>query len=337
VGKRAILFFVLILGSLGLASSVHAVMHSYRYQLVKRCGLDECVGDLLGAPNVGQRFDVEEDAEGRRVRTVGFQDGLETAENRFKYSGDNKVLDGWAVIVHGKTNGIVTVTYGTDGCAKRMDFLTGDKQLTAYSTFEQRSSNRVEVLKYDSHNTLRSRQMMFYNEHDVLIGEKIGDPLGGAKYVEIRFDDATGMETSRKEFIGKQLQFRSECLYNEFGNVIARKDYNKEGQNTGGSDYSAGLMTNRWYAESGNHTLSFRYSYDENRWKKEAKVYQDQNLVCVLTYERMSNGAPKRTLAKSPGGELWAEYPDEEVLVIRPDGRLSHPTKATFYKTGPWW
>lgn len=145
------------------------------------------------------------------------------------------------------------------------------------------------------------------------------------------------METSCKEFVGKELQARSECLYNAYGDLIARKNYNKANENMGGADYSAGLVTNQWYAQRGNHTLSFRYSYDENRRTKETRVYQDRRLVCVLTYERMPNGKPERTLAKSPEGELWADYPDEEVLVIPPDGQLSHPTKAKFYKTGRWW
>lgn len=336
MGRFAILTFVLSVGWLGFASSTGAATRSFRYQLSKKCGLDEYAGDVLDAPNVGRRFDVEVDDQGRRVKVSGFQDGVETSENRFQYSGDNKAPDGWAVVVHGKTNGVVKVTYGTNGCPKRMDFFTSDKELSAYNTFEQ-GTNRVLVQKYDSHDTLHSRDLLIYNHYDILVRKLTGDWRGKKKFMETTYDEASGMETSKKEFVGKELQARSECLYNAYGNLIARKNYDKAGRNFSGADYSAGMMTNQWYAQKGDHTLSFRYSYDENRWTKETKVYQDGRLVCVLSYDRMSNGVPKRTLAKSPEGELWGEYADEEVLVIRQDGSVGHTAKSKVYRTGRWW
>jgi hypothetical protein len=336
MSKRAVLTFALTIGLFGFLSRSHGTTNSFRYQLDTKCGPAEYVGDLLGAPNIGRRFDVEDDDQGRRLRATSFQDGVETSENQFQYSGDNKSPDGWAVIVHRKTNGIVKATYGTNDCLKRLDYLTAAKQLTAYKTFEHRS-NQVQVFTYDSHDTLRTRETRTYNKYNILVSKRAADGPGGGKFVEISYDESSGMETSREQFIGKSLQGRSECLYNAFGNLVARKDYDGAGRNIGGSDYSAGLVTNLWHAQKGDHTLSFRYSHDDNRWTKETQVYQDRTLVCVLTYERLSNGVPKRTFAKSPQGELWAEYFDDDILVIDPTGQPPHAVKAKFIKTGRWW
>ncbi len=337
MGQRATLAFVFTAGWLAFASCVHATTHSFRYQLRKKCGFAEFVGDLLGAPNFGRRYDVEEDAQGRRVRTTAFQDGVQTMENRYEYSGDKKVPDRWMIIAHGKTNEVVNVTYGTNGCIKKLEFLTSDNQVTAYSTFEYKT-NRVLVLKYDRHDTLRLQEVLIFNQNDILVRTRTSNPVEGARIVDTTYDAASGMETSLKEFIGKELRCRSECLYNAYGNLVSRKNYDKGRNILSGADYCSGVMTNQWYSENGGHTLSFRYSYDENGWTKETRVYQDERWVCLLTYERMSNGAPMRTLAKSVKGELWAEYANEEVRVIGAEGKVpQHPMKTKFYKTGRWW
>lgn len=165
------------------AISTHATTHSYRYRLIKQSTLDEYVGDLLNAPNVGRRFDVEEDDRGRQVRVATFQDGVEISQARFQYSGADQLPDGYAYVVHGKTNGFVKFTYADHGSLQRMDYLTLDKQLARYATFEQ-TSNKVEVRKYNNHDTLRSRELMIFNEHDVLVRKRMADQLGGTKFVE---------------------------------------------------------------------------------------------------------------------------------------------------------
>jgi hypothetical protein len=69
----------------------------------------------------------------------------------------------------------------------------------------------------------------------------------------------------------------------------------------------------------------------------QAELFVLGKAICVLTYDRDSDGTIQRTKALSPDGILWAEYPPPIVLDVGRDGQAVGRSDALLHRTGNWW
>ncbi|HLJ25282.1 MAG TPA: hypothetical protein VKY85_01075 [Candidatus Angelobacter sp.] len=157
------------------------------------------------------------------------------------------------------------------------------------------------------------------------------------RYFQTEFDEATGLITSEKQFNRTgELQSYFVRSYDSNGDVSRSDMYDGGGRWFGRDDYKDDLRTARSYKFYDGSSKEIRYSYDEKRSLKESQIYVNNKFVCSLVYDVFPNGVIKRTLAQSPDGDLWGEYPGLVFEVERtgwPVGSMA----GTLYKKDNWW
>lgn len=311
-------------------------MHSYRYRLDVQCGLFAFRGELNPPGPKGKRYDVEQDPAGRYTRIEIIRDGKKTAEEVFHYTSDNKLPDHFETFANGERTGIVKVQFTDAGCVKRMDFLTVHNVLTAYLINTQ-TNGGVEQRNYDPNGSEKFRYIFSYNGAGILIHKQVPPRRDTSRSQEIDIDPNTGNRTTLKQFEGAKLTVNGKYTYDDNGTLIRRDAYSAAGNLYGTEEFSAGIPIAQTYSSDTNNVLEFRYSRDLKNWVNETKVIHNGKHVCSLTYQRLSNGSPVRTTAKSPDGDVWADYPDQEVYVINQFGQRAGGTSSVIYKKGPWW
>lgn len=329
------LAIILAIALLSLGFALDAATRSYRYRLDVDCGFYQFREPLTLLLSKGKHFDVEDDASGRMHRVAVIQDGKKISEQVFQYSGDRKLPDSYETYSNGERTGVVKIQFTDAGCIKRLDNFTLHNVLTGYITCTH-SAGAVDQHRYEADGTERSRQILHYNDQGILLQAEEPSRRDTSATIVIDFDPDTGQETVRKQF-DPELKVTTKCKYDPDGTLIRRESYDKHGRLYGFEDFSSGLPVKRTYNFSEDNLVEYRYSYDLKNWVNETKVYHNGKYVCSLTYERLSNGTAVRTTAKSPDGEVWADYPNQEVLNIGRTGKRPGGTNAVIYNQGQWW
>lgn len=321
---------------LGFGFGAFAATQHYRYELDVECGFYSFREPLTLIQTIGRHYDVETDALGRMQRVSVVQDGKKISERLFQYTGERKLPDSFETFANGERTGIVKLQFTDGGCLKRLDFMTVHNVLTGYVT-NSASPGKVEQHYIDVSGLEKFRAVLHFNEQGILVRKEVPPNPDVAASFNVGYDPNTGQELFRKQFRDGELELTSTNEYESDGNLVRRDVYDKSGHLYGVEEYSGGLATKRVFHHSADDTVEYRYSYNLERQVDKTKVYHNGKFVCSLVYERFSNGVPMRTKALSPEGELWADYPNQQVTMIDRSGEHGGGTNNVIYKKGLWW
>jgi hypothetical protein len=157
-----------------------------------------------------------------------------------------------------------------------------------------------------------------------------------AGFTEADLDEQTGKTTSSRQMQDGKLSNTKKHIYAD-GNLTRVDAFDARGTLFSVDFYEDGLLRTRDYKLPQGGTRELRYSYDEKSWTVKSEIYSLGKAVCVLTYDRDSDGTVQRTAAFSLNGTLWAEYPPPIVMDVGRDGQAVGRSDALLHRTGNWW
>lgn len=323
-------------GVLLWAPEADAEVRLYHYSLDTISG-DPLFADEIsnGARELGRVFEVETDADGRTLRVATFRDGRKTEETFYTFLGNAKTWNGYRHYTAGEMTGKGELQRNAQGYPSRLNNFTAEGSLTSYLTATY-VPHKVEWKTYSSTGKLISHTANWYSDRGVQI--RFFDYYENGTYSEWEVDQNTGQSRWRKQYgpDGKREVWVT-YEYDRNGEVIRNDLYDSNETWYGAKEYLQGLITREIYAFANGSSEEIRTTYDSKRWAHEAKFSINGKLICTFTYERLPDGTVRRTLALGPGGDLWAEYPDQYVNKINRNGEDIDGRKSIIYKNGDWW
>jgi hypothetical protein len=332
-------FVVLFASTVALcAVSAQAETHSFRYSLSTKSGEPKYSDELpAGKGETGCRYDVEVDVQGRTTQVATIQDGQKISKVVYHFPKNEKLPDGYDNFEAGERTGTVQIQRNENGYRKRVDYKTTQGTLTGYTLYFYHPDN-VEAFNYSPEGVEKERDTLFYSDRGLLVRYRYYLNGNSGSSFEYEVDENTGFNKSGKQFEGTRILNTKKFTYDADGNLTRRDGYGSTGDWYVAVEFSKGLATKKIYkGNNGQAGKEIQYSYDKKRWGTECKIYYNNRLICTLIYDRLPDGTVKRTLAKGPNGDLWAEYPNAGVMDIDSTGQAVGQTNAIIYKTGAWW
>jgi hypothetical protein len=332
-----------MLAGLALSGSLtgalaHTTVHLYRYELSMRSGDAEYRGEILkGVPVAGPNYEVERDQMGRIVRQTDFEDGKAVGSWKYHYDGVQKFYDGKETWINGQLTATERVHRNAKGLITRTERHTEEGELTGYTVREE-LTDHIEVHSYTADSRPVAHVKGYYSAGGVLIRRVIysSPESDEAGFTEAEFDEQTGKTSAARQIQDGKLTVSRKYIYAD-GNLTRVDAFDAQGTLFAVDAYEDGLLLKRDYRLPQGGTREVRYSYDEKRWAVKSGIYLLGKAVCVLTYDRDSDGTIQRTKAFSPDGILWAEYPPPIVMDIGRDGQAAGRSDALLHRTGNWW
>ena len=292
---------------LAFGSVASPATKSYRYALDAEHGFYSFRGLLTSARAKGTHYDVEYDAAGRLHRTGVVHDGKTVSEEVFHYTGESKLADSYDEISVGERTGYVKLSYDGKGNLNRISYFTLHDVLTSYVVLLKKG-NCVERTWYNADGSVKSQQVRCYNPDGILVHRKQNPEAGNAISSESDYDPETGHPALLKQYDGTELICSRKCIYDKEGELTRAEISRPDGSVYGTEEFVKGLLTQRTFTFATNNVVEFRYSYNLKDWVDQTKVFYNGKYVCLLTYQMLANASCVRTTAKSPEGEIWAEY-----------------------------
>jgi hypothetical protein len=218
----------------------------------------------------------------------------------------------------------------------RIDEFTLAGELVEYLVRKVGSDN-IEEISYTALGKPKGyRVVCYYSPAGVLA--RSGYQVSGTLYCEDKYDETNGLVQSRKTFFNKELRIVVRPSYDACGEILRDDFYSGNNLWYGGCKYSDDLLMVIRYQWPGGRTQESRFSYDDRRQPKEVAFYHNEQLICTFKYDRFPTGDIKRTFALGANGQVFAVYPDMEVVEVDQQG---HPFGRTdlgiVYRQGPWW
>ena len=329
---RRLLFLALISSIDPSVANAQAGVHYYRYELLTRSQESQYVTEVPAGAS-GRHHVVETDAQGRITRTVVIRDGQKVSQRAYSFAPDDKAASEYDTFTGSEKSGRVTIQRNASGERTREDYFTVSGAATGYTLYSYRADS-VEATSYTVEGKKRAVNVSFYSPQDILARAiNYSNPDDQGFYVDSDFDDRTGLRKGSTQFENGNLTNSGLFNYDDDGDLIRQDIFDPAGHWFAAAELVNGLTTKRLYDSS----KELRYSYDERRRVKETTLFYNEMLVCRFTYDRLADGTTKRTLAFGPDGELWAEYPDMEVVDVRQNGRPINGRPAIINKTGNWY
>jgi hypothetical protein len=281
----------------------------------------------------GRHHAVETDEQGRITRTAVIRDGQKISERVYSFAPGGQATGEYETFSGTEKTGRVRVQRNARGDRTREDYFTVSGALTGYTLYAY-STDSVEATSYTSDGKKRAVNVSFYSPKDILTRAiSYSNPADQSFHVDSEFDDRTGLRKGSSQFEGGNLSNSGLYDYDDDGDLVRQDMFDPAGHWFAAAELVNGLTTKRLYDSS----KELRYSYDERRRVKETTLFYNEMLVCRFTYDRLPDGTPTRTLAFGPDGELWAEYPDMEVVDVRQNGHPINGRPAIINKAGNWY
>jgi antitoxin component YwqK of YwqJK toxin-antitoxin module len=321
-----------------LAAFAQTTVHRYRYELSTRSGDAEYRGEILtGVPAAGPSYEVERDKMGRIIRETDFEDGKAVGSWRYHYSSAQKFYDGKEIWIDGQLTATEQVARNTQGLMTRTERHTTDGELTAYSV-RRELTDHIDAHSYAADGRPVAHIKSYYSASEVLIRRVIyiSPENDDAGYTEAQLDEQTGKTMQSRQIQNGELTNSKKYTYAN-GNLVRVDAFNAQGALFSTDAYQDGLLQKRVYSPGRADVREVRYSYDDKRWLVKSEIYSLGKSVCVLTYDRDSDGTIQRTKALSPDRILWAEYPPPIVMDVEKNGQAVGRSDALLHRTGNWW
>jgi hypothetical protein len=176
----------------------------------------------------------------------------------------------------------------------------------------------------------------YYSPAGILVRNR--DYSNRTVYEEDEYDASNGLTRSENTFINGELRIVIKMTYDDSGEILRGDIYSQNVLWYGSFEFADDLLMVKKYKWPGGRIADVRFSYDDKRQPKEVTVYFNDQLVCVLKYDRFPTGAIKRTIALGANGQVFAVYPGLEVDEVDQQGHpLYHPDVGTIYRQGNWW
>jgi hypothetical protein len=314
-----------------IATGQTSVRH-YRYELMTRAQ-ESTYTDEVPSDARGRHHAVETDAQGRITRAAVIRDGQKISERVYSFAPDGQAASEYETFTGTEKTGRVRVQRNAGGDRTREDYFTVNGVLTGYTLYTH-TADSVEAISYTSDGKKRAVNVSFYSPKDILTRAiSYSNPEDRSFHVDSDFDDRTGLRKGSSQFEGGNLSNSGLFDYDDDGDLVRQDVFDPAGHWFAATELVNGLTTKRLYDSS----KELRYSYDERRRVKETTLFYNEMLVCRFTYDRLADGTATRTLAFGPDGELWAEYPDMEVVDVRQNGHPINGRPAIINKAGNWY
>ena len=338
--RRAAWFFraglILLISVCG--ANAQSVVHSYRYQLSTRSQESAFAGEISpGARVGGQIYEVETDAQGRRIRVSVLRNGQKLSETIYRFAGNAKLPSEYDDIEAGEKTGLGRIQRNEAGQRNREDFFTAGGTLTGYDVYFYGHPPLVEITGFTADGKKKNSFVFDPTSRDTLKTiVRYSNPTDATYHTDSVIDENTGLVQTRSQ--SHQTIVNTQALtYDSDGDLTRTDFYDANHIWYVGDEFNNGLRIKRIYkmeAARGRCDNAWR----RKRWlKRSAVVYIKDVLVCRLVVDRLPDGTAKRTLALGPDGVLWAEYPNLGIADINQNGQPANGQTSIIHKTGNWW
>lgn len=334
-GKR--LFLTLTIAVL-LCVSVSAAaqsVHTYRYSLDLKSGESQFTGEPR-APLRGKALRVKKDSLDRIVQVSTLENGKTTSYDVYHYSGSEILPSSYDYFSDGKLIFKVNIQRNANGDRIRVDYNDPSGEPVSSST---RSINGdvVETIDHQakpSFLNIETRMVSYYSPKGLLVRQE--NHVGAWATYDFAFDELTGLATSRKDFTYDKFTGSAKYTYDD-GVSLRDEFFDSTGTLNGVDQYENGLKTSSQRTYSDGDSKRQVFTYDPTGLAKATKLYRKDKLICTFTYQYL-RGKIKGTVARGPGGELWAEYPGLLVQNVDSKGHPEDDSDAgVIHKVGDWW
>lgn len=317
-----------------------AEVHYYRYSIsTYKPGPAKYVGVLPSANVKGQVRRVETDARGRVLRIAYFRDGKKLTETVYQYKNNAQLSAGYRYYRGTELSSVAVFQRDPEsGQISRADYKTAKGVLTSYTLYTY-SPNKIAYEEYTPDGSVTSRGIDSYSDAGLIVKSRsysYGDT--GGDYSEQDYDTATGLATSEKQYEDGKIVINKRYTRDATGD-LTRVDLidPSDGSVYGVETWAGGLERKRSYNFKDKTTEEIAYVYDAKRFLSKADLAMNGKHVCTFTYQRLADGTIKKTVAKGPAGDVWAEYPNRAVSEVHQDGKPIDNGPSTVHKSGNWW
>jgi antitoxin component YwqK of YwqJK toxin-antitoxin module len=311
-------------------------VHTYRYSLELKSGEYQFTGEPRASLR-GKAVRVKKDSLDRIVQISNLTNGKTTSYDVFHYSGTEILPSSYDYFSDGKQIFKINIQRNANGDRIRVDYNDPSGEPVTSST---RSINGdvVEtidhVAKPSSFFNIETRMVSYYSPKGLLVRQE--NHVGAVATFDFAFDEMTGLATSRKDF--SYDKFTGSAKYTYDDGVSVRDEYfDAAGTLNGVDQFENGLKTSSQRTFSDGDSKRQVFAYDPAGLAKSTKLYRKDKLICTFTYQYL-RGKIKATVARGPGGELWAEYPGLFVQDVDSKGHPEDDSEAgVIHKAGEWW
>lgn len=300
-------------------------------------GPPKYTGQLPSPKTKGGVYEVTRDALKRVSHVAIYRDGKKLTETVYQYTGSAKLSSGYKFYRNGALEESGKYQRDASGQVSRADYYTAQGTLTGYWTGTHTPAE-IDGTSYSDKGTVTSHSQSFYDSKGFLIRAKYYETADNTIYYDTKYDPASGLSMSQSKWDkGKQVS-EERYSHDSYGD-LTRIDVFDPATNKpyGRKEYSDGLRRKDSYNFTDGSTKEIDYIYDSQRILSSAKMLANGTLVCTFTFDRLPDGTIKRTLATGADGQLWAEYPDNQVTNVYNDGTSVDNKPGTIYKTGKWY
>ena len=311
-------------------------VHTYRYSLELKSGESQFTGEPRASLR-GKAVRVKKDSLDRIVQVSNLTNGKMTSYDVYHYSGSEILPSSYDYFSDGKLIFKINIQRNANGDRIRVDYNDPSGEPVSSST---RSINGdvVETIdhqaKPSSFFTIETRVVGYYSPKGLLVRQE--NRVGAVATFDFAIDEMTGLATSRKDFSFDKFTGSAKYTYDD-GVSVRDEFFDSTGTLNGVDQYENGLKTSSQRTFSDGDSKRQVFTYNPAGLAKATKLYRKDKLICTFTYQYL-HGKIKGSVARGPGGQLWAEYPGLLVEDVDPKGHPMDDSEAgVIHKVGEWW
>jgi hypothetical protein len=317
--------------ALALSGVAFAATHVYRYGLSTLYG-DTKYTDPVSPGAAGTTYRVITDAADRIVHVDTMRGGKVLSALDYFYAPGSARPDRFTVYRGGKITDRGVVQRDARARRTRTTWYTADGTLSSYTT-RSVHGNTVDGVSHARSGAVTFRYRAIFNAQGIQIAET--DHYSDTSYTESTYSPENGEELTDKVYVNGALDNYSALTYDAYGDVVRKESFDPDGKKFFDVKYEDGLPVRRLKIGSPQKITMLRYNAD--RLLTSATMLVNGKVVCKFVYDRDVDGRIKRTLAYSPSGKLWAEYPNQYVEEVERNGRAILGVPGTIYHVANWW
>jgi Trypsin-like peptidase domain len=282
----------------------------------------------------GHVYSVTSDDRGRVTKVVVLRDGQTLREYQYRYAGDARLpqFEDW--ISSGRALSTTSIERNAQGYRVRENFLREDGSQSGYRTYRYGDKD-VEISDYTAGNDRPTKTVREFATTGLMKTERSFTADGS--YYETTYDPSSGRQVLRTKVTGWNVSVIYRPTYDSDGDIIREDFFNQDNVWFGYNGYDNGLLVLKHYKFTTGFTRDVVIVYDVSRRAREAKFSINGTQICTFRAEWDPSGRFIRTLAISPSGELWAEYPGSWVNEVYKNGNALDGTRTIFHRKGDWW
>lgn len=317
--------------TLALTRAGYAATQIYRYSLSTLSGDSKYVVPVTaGSP--GTVYRVTTNTLGRIVRVETLRNGKALNVINYFYTTGSTRPNRLVLYRGGKLINRAVIQRNNRGYRTRTTWYTATGDLSSYTT-RSIHGNTVDGISRDKSGAVTSRYRGTVNGAGIFIAETDYD--GPSSYTESTYSTVNGEELTDKVYVNGQFDNSSTMTYDAYGDLVRKESFLPDGKKFFDVKFEDDLPVRR--LKSGNPQKITMLRYNADRLLTSGTMLVNGKLICKFVYERDVDGRIKRTLAYSPSGELWAEYPNQFVEEVERNGHAIFNVPGTIYHTANWW